>query len=541
MSISINRYVDITSGVGGGAAVARRQLVGRIVTKSTHLSSDEIFEATSASAVLEKFGNDVTSKEYRRAMAYFSFVNKNIKKPRMLSFVRWDTVTFRPPVFKGNTEPKTPSMLADLKAMGADAGFEIGYGTGAMVNVTFDATAASDFIELAPIIEAAIRTAATAQPVLATATVQFNAASNRFIITGSINGSTAGEIKFAAASTHDAAQSLGLISGDTESTAGRVGDNAVQTMDRHTNNSDNFGSFLFVDALDNWQSTTVGSRPQDIAAWNAALNNKFMFCHYVTPQTATAAWYATFRGFQGMAVTLCQDNASMPSIDDEVFQAQSPMEILAATDYDSVNGTQNYMFYQFDGRSFAADAKGKLAPRPGTVGDDATADKMDAYRVNYQGITMQAGQQIAFYQRGLLMGGSTAAVDMNTYANEMWLKDAILTSIMRLFLSLPKVSANEVGRGQVLLNMTEVVDQALSNGTFSVGKPLDQTQKTYITLVTGDDKAWHQVQGSGYWLDANLVKETNHQTGLDEWQFKYILVYSKDDVIRKVIGSDILI
>lgn len=540
MSISINRYVDITSGVGGGAAVARRQLVGRIVTKSTHLSSDEIFEAASASAVLEKFGNDVTSKEYRRATAYFSFVNKNIKKPRMLSFVRWDTVSFRPPVFKGNTEPKTPSTLAAIKGM-TTPGFGIKYGTAATVNFTFDPTGADDYIELASIMQTALQAAATSNPVLATATIDFNVAANRFIITGGAGGSTAGELVVEVGSTDDVADLLGLITGDKESTPGRVGDNAVQTMDRHTNNSDNFGSFLFVDALDNWQSTTVGSRPQDIAAWNAALNNKFMFCHYVTPQTATAAWYATFRGFQGMAVTLCQDNASMPSIDDEVFQAQSPMEILAATDYDSVNGTQNYMFYQFDGRSFAADAKGKLAPRPGTVGDDATADKMDAYRVNYQGITMQAGQQIAFYQRGLLMGGSTAAVDMNTYANEMWLKDAILTSIMRLFLSLPKVSANEVGRGQVLLNMTEVVDQALSNGTFSVGKPLDQTQKTYITLVTGDDKAWHQVQGSGYWLDANLVKETNHQTGLDEWQFKYILVYSKDDVIRKVIGSDILI
>lgn len=541
MSISINRYVDITSGVGGGAAVAQRQLVGRIVTKSTHLASDEIFEATSASAVLAKFGNDVSSKEYRRAAAYFSFVSKTIKSPKMLSFVRWDTVTFRPPVFKGNTEPKTPSMLTDLKAMGADAGFEIGYGTGAMINVTFDATAAGDFIELAPIIEAALHTAAAATPVLATATVQFNAASNRFIITGSLNGTSAGEIKVAAASTHDAAQILGLISGDTDSTAGRVGDNAVQTMDRHAKASDNFGSFLFVDALDNWQSTTVGSRPQDVAEWNATFNNKYIFCHYVTPMQATAAWFAKFRGYAGLAMTLCQDNGAQPSIDDEVFQAQSPMEILAATDYESVNGTQNFMFYQFDSRSFAADARGNLAPRPGTVGDDAVADAMDAYRINYQGITMQAGQQIAFYQRGLLMGGPTAATDINVYANEMWLKDAFLTVIMSLFLSLPKVSANEIGRGQLLLQMVGVADRALNNGTFSVGKPLDSTQKAYITQITGDDKAWHQVQGAGYWLDATLVKEVNHQTGLNEWQFKYTLVYSKDDVIRKVIGSDILI
>lgn len=540
MSINVKRYVDITSGVGGAPTVARRQLVGRFITKSTFLGSDEIFEATSPEQVLAKFNNDVNSPEYRRAQSYFGFVNKNIKSPKMMSFVRWDTTTFRPPVLQGNSSPKSTETLEDIKAMGPSAGFDITYGAAAAVSVTYDAASAADFVDLAPIIQAAIRSAGAAQTALAQCTVTYNLSSNRFIITGASNGSSAGEIVVSAASADDTASLLGFLDGDVRSTAGRVGDNAVQTMSRHTNRSDNFGSFAFISALSDWQGDDVGNRSQDVAAWNAPMNNKFMFCHYVTQAQATAGWFAAHRGFGGMAVTLTQDNGASPSIDNEVFQAQSPMEILAATDYDSVNGTQNYMFYTFDNRSFA-EVDGKLAPRPGTVGDDDTADYMDAYRINYQGITMQAGQQIAFYQRGLLMGGPTDAVDMNTYANEMWLKDAMLAQILGFFRAMPKVSANETDRGKMLLQIQDIIDAALFNGVISPGKPLTSTQKAYITTNTGDEKAWYQVQSSGYWIDAVLESKVSTITGLNEWQFKYVLVYSKDDVVRKVTGSDILI
>ena len=96
------------------------------------------------------------------------------------------------------------------------------------------------------------------------------------------------------------------------------------------------------------------------------------------------------------------------------------------------------------------------------------------------------------------MGGSTAPVDMNTFANEMWLKDAAGTAIMSLLLSLAKVSANDTGRAQLLTTIQSVIDQALFNGTISVGKELNTNQKLYIAQITGDDKAWHQIQTLGY-------------------------------------------
>lgn len=540
MSIDIRKYVRITSGVGAGAGVAQRQLVGRFITKSTFLQPNEIFEAQSASEVLAKFNNDVGSNEYRRAQAYFSFVSKNVKSPPMMSFARWDTVSFRAPTYLGNSEVKTAETLADIQALGATAAFEITYGTASAVTVTYDARPVSNFVALADVLQTAIRAAATSIPVLANCTVTFNLSSNRFTIVGG-TGSTAGYIVITPAATDDTTGLLGFIGGDTSSTAGRVGDNAVQTMERTTNMSDNFGSFAFIDQLDDWQSSTIGSRPQDLASWNKTWNNKFIFSHYVTEAGATQAWYAEMMQYDGLAVTMTQDNGSSPSVDAEVFQAQSPMEILAATDYNAVNGTQNYMYYQFSGRSFAADSSGKLVARPGAIDDTTRSDAMDGVRVNYQGVTMTAGQQIAFYQRGVLMGGTTAATDMNTYANEMWMKDAFLTSILGLFLNLPKVSANEIGRSQLLLNMQSVIDLGLVNGAISVGKPLNATQKAYITQVTGDDKAWYQVQTLGYWLNAKLESYVNSSSGLTEWQFNYTFIYAKDDQVRRVVGSDILI
>jgi hypothetical protein len=175
-----------------------------------------------------------------------------------------------------------------------------------------------------------------------------------------------------------------------------------------------------------------------------------------------------------------------------------------------------------------------------TVSDTTESDAYDALRVNYYGATQKAGNLIEFYQRGVLCGLTSDPVDMNTYANEMWLKDSIGASIMNLLLSLGKISANRQGRGTVLAGIQVAIDQALFNGVISIGKPLTNTQKAYISSVTGSSTAWHQVQNGGYWVDV-VISSYVTNSGATEWKATYTLVYSKDDAIRKVIGSDILI
>ncbi len=202
------------------------------------------------------------------------------------------------------------------------------------------------------------------------------------------------------------------------------------------------------------------------------------------------------------------------------------MMILAATDYRHRNATQNYMFQQ-----------ATLTPSVTTTRE---SDRLDALRVNYYGRTQTAGQTRDFYQRGVLMGGASAPTDMNVYANEQWLKDAAGSAIMELLLSVAKISANEQGRAQLIATLQNIINQALSNGTISVGKNLNNAQQLYITNMTGDVNAWRQVQTSGYWLDC-VIEPVVTEDSRAEYKAVYTLIYSKDDAIRKVEGAHILI
>jgi hypothetical protein len=131
-------------------------------------------------------------------------------------------------------------------------------------------------------------------------------------------------------------------------------------------------------------------------------------------------------------------------------------------------------------------------------------------------------------------------VDMNTYANEMWFKDAAGAAIMELLLALARVSANTKGRIQLKSQLQSVINEALFNGTISVGKLLSNTQKLYIGELTGDDDAWRQVQDIGYWYDV-VMQTYVTQDDRTEYKAVYTLIYSKDDTVRKVEGSHVLI
>lgn len=110
---------------------------------------------------------------------------------------------------------------------------------------------------------------------------------------------------------------------------------------------------------------------------------------------------------------------------------------------------------------------------------------------------------------------------------------------MSLMLNLPEIAANATGRSQVLGCLQNVIALGLNNGAISVEKALNYQQKTFITEITGDDQAWIQVQSQGYWLDA-VVQEVTEDDRV-EYIIKYLLVYAKKDIIRKVEGTHSLI
>lgn len=506
MTISMTRYVNIVSGVGGGAGVRSRELILRIISNNSVIPPNSIYEFSNIESVGEVFGLD--SPEYARATPYFAFISKSIGKPRKIAFSRY-LATAVAPIISGDSVPKILTNFTSQTAATLRLVID-----GAVTNVpAIDLSAATTLTNVATLIQTAIR-AIVAAPQLATASVTYNASTNQFTFMGTVVGSGVISCVNSGLPT-DISVALGWSTSAAVASPGLPADTPLTAVVRMAGISSNFGSFLFQIAT---QPTLVELTP--VSAWNDTQNNKYMYC---VPCTAAliGSYYTALKGFSGTGVTI------VSSLNGTDFSEQCPAEILAATNYSLPNSTQGYMYYQFPSR----------VP---TIASDIDADLMDASRGNYIGSTETAGQDLSFYQRGVLMGGSQAAVDMNVYANEMWFKDDIAVKLMSMFLNSPRVPANLQGRGQVMTTIQVSIDSAKLNGTISPGKALNNDQKSFITTVTNNPRAWRQVESVGYYLDVQFqsIITTDSRT---EWVAVYTLVYGKDDAIRKIEGTNNLI
>lgn len=496
MSIAVSKYVIITSAVGAGAAVAERELIGRIFSDNPLTPVDAVVEFESAADVGAYYGT--ASAEYLRAVFYFGWVSPVATKPRKLSFGRWAKAAAPARVYGA----KTGATLADFTAVAAGTlGMDVG--GQALALTAIDLSGAGSMAAVATALQTAIRAAAGSQ--YTTATVTYDAPNQRFVF----QASTAGDAAISVVAGALAAL-LGWSGAGAILSPGSDIQTISEALDTSENASTNFGSFAFAETLSTSELTEAG-------AWNNARNIEYMFCARV-PAADAAVISAALIGFSGSGMTLAGAAAEYPEL--------VPMIIMAATNYARANAATNYMFKQF-----------ALTP---TVDETGASNTYDALRINYYGQTQTAGQKLAFYQRGLLTGGATAAVDMNVYANEVWLKDAARAAMLAMLLSASRVPANAAGRAQVQSVLQAVIDRALFNGVISVDKPLSAAQRAAVVQLTGDERAWQQVQSSGYWFDC-IIEPYTGPGGTTEYRAVYLLVYSKDDAIRKVEGSHVLI
>jgi len=501
MAISFKRYVDITSGVGGGAGVRLRDLILRLFTISTLVPEKTVVEMDNATDVATYFGTG--SAEHLRAMFYFGFVSKLITAPKKISFSRWASVAAAARIY-GATKAFAVGQFTGVTT--GSLKLTLGAYTGDLTNLNF--STATTLSNIATTLQTAIRAVSAGGADWTGATVTYNATAQRFELLGGVVGAEA--VAVADAATGTAVKSLLGWDSTGIFSPGVAAQEPLQAFIDSVEVSDNFGSFAFT-------STLSQSQVAAVATQNDTYNVKFIYTVPIAEADA-ASYYAALSGLSGVATTLAPLATEYPEL--------LPSAILAATVYSRRNSVQNYMFQQ-----------ATLTP---SVSTNASANTMDANRVNYYGRTQTAGQYLDFYQRGVMMGLATDPVDMNTYANEMWFKDAVGAAIMSLFLSAARVSANATGRGQLLAIIQSVIEQATYNGTISVGKPLNTTQKLYITNLTGDENAWQQVYNIGYWVDCVLQSFVTTD-GRTEWKAVYTLIYAKDDAIRKVEGSHVLI
>lgn len=351
---------------------------------------------------------------------------------------------------------------------------------------------------------------------LTTCSVTFNTNTNQFVLTGSTPGSGTLSVTPSGLAT-DLGPLLGWTTGGTVLVAGQAADTPDVAVSKSAAISNNFGSFVYCTP----STPLTNSQITAIAQWTDEQNNQYMYS-LATPLANLQTLFALIKGYSGVAINILSTTQANDYVE------QSPCEILAATNYGAPAASQNYMFYSFASRNI-------------TVTDDNTADTVDASRGNYIGVTQSAGQQLAFYQRGVLCGGSQAATDMNTFANEMWMKASFTAQFMSLFLNVPEVPADPTGAAMLLGVMQPTIDLAKTNGVISAGKTLTAVQQQYITQITNDPNAWRQVQTLGYWINITFTSQVNVNSGLTEWVANYLFVYSKSDAIRAVNGSDVMI
>jgi hypothetical protein len=595
MAISINNYVDITSGVGGASIVTTRSLVARLFTANNLLPPQTFVEFENSSEVASYFG--FQSEEYLRSVFYFSWISKNKTQPQSLQFARWVQTAVSPMIFPLQNNG---SVIANWTSISSGS-FILTMGGFTYTLSSLDFTSSGSLSAIATIIEDAIQAETGGGVMWTGATVTYESSYDGinfggFFLTGGENGSVSNPIKVVAGGGGTDITSIGLLgwlpqssdingnylSGSIFSTGSAI-ETITQTLTSSANASNNFGSFAFLTNL----NITL-QNVYDAAFWNQTLNVVYMFSVALLPSNTTA-WTSTISpgvgAIEGVGLTLSPaittilmgtlvsassvatfvDTSSlsvgMPISGTDIPSGTVVQSIMSSTQITMSNAatgsvTENITFttLQFPEmfpmmieaatdytalnsvQNYEYQQVAGLTP---SVTTDASKAAYDSLNVNYYGVTQQAGQQIAFYQNGNLQGQSitTNLIGMNVYVNEIWLKDAATVALMNLLLSVSQVPANNQGRSQILAILQSVINQALNNGVISVGKSLNVIQQTFIYDETGDPLAWYQVQNNGYYVNVVITSSGNPAV----YTATYTLIYSKDDVVSKITGTHTLI
>ncbi|MCO8160976.1 DUF3383 domain-containing protein [Pseudomonas sp. 21LCFQ010] len=499
MTISIDRYIQITSGVAGGQSVAQRELVGLRFTSDPRVPLDAVISMGKGDADAY-FG--AGSPEATFANQYFGYISPApASQAQKIRFAAYADVA-RPPRIYGVKTGNTVTAFNRVK----DGSLHLTLGGTVATLGGIDLSAAKTFAEIASAVQGAVRAHAAGGKQWADATVTYDAVAAIFTLTGGVAEQAAVGID----AKDELAQLLGWGNALTIRSPGSLGQTPLEALQAVENITDSFGSLSFP-VLNIEQAVPL-------AQYNAALNVKYMLLVAVN-ETNAEAWHAALRSFPSTGLILS-------GIANQYKEA-IPAAIMAATNYQRRNATVNYMYRQVPG----------MTPE---VSSNQLANLLDGLRVNYYGETANAGQKIAFFQRGYLLGDATAPLDMNVHANEQWFKAFLTARLLSLQLSVGKIPANNDGRGMVLGQVIEAVNLARFNGTIIVGKDLDATQQVAITQLSGDPDAWRDVQINGFWADVRIVPRSG-ESGVTEYVAQYAVAYSKNDVVRKIEGSHNLI
>jgi hypothetical protein len=531
MSIRFTKYININSAVGGASQVPLRLWVARVFTTNPRVGPNAVlqFDVTGGTDDIGDFFGS-TSEEFNRTAAYASYESPLGTAPQAIQFARY-VADDQPATIFGEAQVAN---LAALKLITAGKlSFMFGQTPVNITGISF--ASATSFADVATALQTAIR-AATGAPngELSAATVTFDATAQAFDFSASptVTATETFRVVTPASITTqtDVAAALGwYASQGALVNDAALAEAAVDSFNRVQSANNNFGSFVYTDAADLQLSDVTA-----IALANAALNVMFIFRVPVTP-TNWATYQAALIGIAGVGL----EYEDVVAAGGRQYLEMLPMSIQAAINFNATNGAVGFMYKQ------NALFNPSINDNPGTV----QSDTLDAARVNYYGVTQTGGQQIAFYQTGVLCGGATAPVDSTVFANEQWFKDMCGANLMNLQLSSGQIPANArgvnmcdaalQGNQATALAPATGIELAVQNGVISTNSTLTTTQQIFITQQSGSATAWQQVQTIGYWKKLVIVPQTNN--GVTTYTLQYTIIYRKDDVIKKINGSHQLI
>lgn len=500
MSIKMSRYVRIISAVTGATSVAQQQLIGRRFTTNPLVPIDKIVSVGPGGAD-EYFGVD--SPEAQFARQYFSYISPSpANQAPELQFCAYVSSPRQAQVYGYKTNTSLEEFQEVLVGV-----IRITIGGSDHTVTEIDLSEETSLEDVANAVSVAVNSEIGPDSEVI---ITFDPLEGAFKVESATVGPD--KIIITAAQGQDLGTMMGLAGAQAISSPGSDEQTPLEAFQAAEQITDSFGTV-------SWGSSIDLDDALPVADYVSGENVKYQVYWSVNSSNAEE-W--------SEALIDTASNGLILNGTEGEYKEALPQAVMAATDYDRTNSAINYMFRQ-SGLTLTSD-----------VTTDAMADFYDNLRVNYYGQTATAGQNISFFQRGYLMGGPTAPVDMSVHANEQWLKAYVRSQLMSLFLATRRIPANLDGRGMVLAITQGAVNKALNNGTIIVGKTLTDLQKVAILQGTNDPLAWHDVQNNGYWMDAEITQETG-SSGITEYICKYTLFYSKGDAVRKIEGSHNLV
>lgn len=507
MTIPINKYVAITSAVANTEAAARKDLIPRVFTTNPLFAANTVYEFTSSADVSAFAGSQ--SAEAKLASEYFGWISKTANQAKKISFMRYSFEALAPYMY--STKALTP--IAELKGV-TDGSMIVNLGGTAYTLTGVDLSGIEAYADVATALQTAIQANTSGGTLWTAATVTYNAANSSFELTGGETG--VNEINYAAAVEEgtDLSSLIGWdIAGAPVLSNGTPEQTVTDVLNKTIDLSTNFLTIGFLNASDCYENLA------SIGTWIDEQNNNYRLAFDLGASNYT----------EGVALAAAHTGMTAHYNINYGIEGLNPAWLMSAilpatTNYDKVNGVKNYMFQEFPSQ-------------PVSVGiDDGTLyQTLDGLCINYNGQTQKSGKTIAFYQNGFNADGTDSAI----FDNEAWLKDAITTDMLNAFLGLDFISADNDGVAVLTGVLQNNCSEALNNHVFSGGKVLTNSQKAYITQLTGDENAWLDVQNNGYLFNVEIGTETSGSATV--YIGEYTLIYLKNDVIRKVEGKNILI